>query len=326
MHFTERSPLENGFAQVFDANIKPQLEEFEFERLAMLAKARRTTMIIIAAAIALVGATYLITGTEYITAAIMMAVLFTPFVIFGMKSAAGGRWTSKIKDVAMPMICDHVGDLTYNAGGSSFSLAAMKNMNLLPKYDDSTLRSLMRGTHNSVGYDMVHATLSKENHNNDNGPSSTTVFQGLLFRIQMPNRAPGRIALMRDRGGMGNKLAETFSFGSTRSMPKVSFDHIAFEAAFEVYSDQPDAARTFLPDSTLDALLQIGEEQGQGRGAQAFVGGFEGNAFYMVLKRDGDFMKMGDINTSVAEIEDDLHGVFDDIALSHNVIDRLTGA
>jgi len=129
--------------------------------------------------------------------------------------------------------------------------------------------------------------------------------------------------LLGDRGGVGNKLGEMFAFGGSRSMPKVAFDHAPFEAAFETYADQPEAALRFMPQPFLDALLDIGESHGGHRGARAFVAGFEGTSFYMALRRGGAFMRMGKLTTKVTDMEGDLHAIFDDIALSHQIIDRL---
>lgn len=326
MKFTERPPLEKGFAEVFANEVQPQLNEFEFERKAVLKKTYLTMAMLPAIALGLIGAVYAISGAEYMVPAILLSVLFAGAGMVAVWGSAAGKWGSKVKDVAMPAICNHVGYLTYSASGQAFALDIMKDMRLLPKHDNAALRSLLRGTHNGTDFEMVHATLTSTHTDSENRRRTTTDFKGLLFRIEMPERAPGRIALMRDRGGVGNKLAETFAFGSTRSLPKVTFDHAAFEAAFEVYADNPDAAKAFLPDTMLDALLQIGQSHGQGQGTKAFVGGFHGNSFYMALQRQGHFMKMGNLTTPVDQIEDDLHGIFDDIALSHGVVDRLKSA
>jgi hypothetical protein len=216
--------------------------------------------------------------------------------------------------------------LEFSQGGSAFSLSVMSDMKLLPKYDNAALRSLLTGTHNDTKFEMVHANLTIKYQDNDNRNRTETVFQGLLFRIELADSAPGRIALMRDRGGIGNKLAETFAFGSTRSLPKITFDHTAFEAAFEVYGDRPDEAEAFLSAQVREALLQIGYEQGGGRKADSFVAGFSNRSFYMALMRDGSFMTMGSLTTPVADMEGDLHGIFADIALAHRVVDQLQTA
>ncbi|OAN75870.1 hypothetical protein A8B78_15630 [Jannaschia sp. EhC01] len=97
-------------------------------------------------------------------------------------------------------------------------------------------------------------------------------------------------------------------------------------AVFEVYADNPEGAKTFLTDAMRDALLKIGQHHGQGLGQKAHVAGFQSNSCYMALRRQGSFMKMGSLTQPVDEIEEDLHGLFDDITLSLQVVDRLMQA
>lgn len=321
MNFTERSPIESGFAAVFDTQIKPQLIEFEFERKAVLRRTYLQMAALLAVGVAIMIAGNFVAYGEYLVPALIFGGALGLGGAYMMHKNACARWTSKIKDAAMPAICDHVGDLTYSASGSGFSLSAMENMRLLPKYDNAYRRALMRGTHNGSGFEMVHTTLTETHYDNENRRRTHTVFRGLLFRIDMPTPAPGQIVLMRDRGKIGNKLAEKLAFGSTRSLPKVSFDDGPFEAAFEVYATQPEAAQTYLSGALRAALLRIGSEQGNG--AKGMVAGFERGSFYIALERSGSFMTMGSLTTPVHEIEEDLHGIFDDIAISHQVIDRL---
>lgn len=325
MNFTERSPIEEGFAQVFEADVAPQLIEFEFERKAVLRKTYRNMGLIAAAAVAVFGVAYQIWDPEDLFIVIAVIIGGAIGISYLIWAHAGSKWASNIKDIAMPVICDHVGELTYASSGGAFSIDTMMDLKLLPKHDKAARSSHFRGTHNGSAFEMVHATLTTESEGN-NGRNSSTVFRGLLFRIDMDPPAPGRIVLMRDRGGMGNKMAEAFSFGSTRALPKVAFDDVDFEAAFEVYADRPDQAMAYLSDSMRDAIMHIGADQGRGLGAEAFVAGFQNKSFYMALKRDGAFMKMGGLTTPVTEIEQDLHGVFDDIALIYEVVDRLHAA
>ena len=326
MSFTERTPLEHGFAPVFANTVEPQLAEFEFERKALLRKTHRNMVLIALAGIALVGLAYLIWGNDSLPGAPIAGVILTAIALFIAPASAGDKWEGKLRDIVMPAICDHVGDLTYSGGGSAFSIDVFKDLKLLPKHDRAARSHLYRGTRNGTDFQMVHAHLTITTEGSNDQRKTTTVFQGLLFRIDLPHAAPGRIALMRDRGSVGNKVAEALSFGSTRSLPKVSFDHDTFEAAFEVYADQPDAAKDFLTQAKRDALLQFGQDQGGGLGAQAFVAGYYGASFYMALERGGARMTMGGLNTSVTEIEEDLHRVFDAIALAHSAVDTLSGA
>ena len=109
------------------------------------------------------------------------------------------------------------------------------------------------------------------------------------------------------------------------SMPKAVFDDPMFESAFEVYADDPKAAKEFMPKIFRENLLAIGDSEGGRKGAKAMLAGFDGTDFYLVLTRGGSFMQMGKLTRKVTEMEDDLHAIFDDIAISHRIIDRLHG-
>lgn len=323
MPFTERSPLEQGFTAVYEAEIQPQLNEFEFERQAVL---KRTYLLMALCVAAAVAASFVLAQFFDPIGAVIVGVMIAAFSMFWIWGRAADKWGGKVKDIAMPAICDHVGDLEYEANGSRFPMAPMMDLKLLPKHDRASLSSRFHGTHNGATFQMVRATLTSTYTDNDNRTRTTTEFAGLLFRIDLPTPAPGRIALMRDRGGVGNKLAETFAFGSTRSLPKVTFDDAPFEAAFEVYASDPDGAQAYLDEALRAALLTVGRGHGEGIGGKGLVAGFVHKAFYVALERRSPAITMGALNTPVSEIEDDLHRAFDNIALAHEIVGTLTNA
>lgn len=325
MQFSERSPLEAGFAQVFQADVRPKLLVLEEERIQRLRNAYRYVAVVLAVTIALIGLVYVIWGGDGFFGYVIVAMLGGVAAYLAWTLQASG-WNSSVEDAVMPAICAHVGDLEFDSNGGPFPIAEMHDLDLLPGHDSRSLSDWLRGTHNGTGYELVHATLSRQTRNSKGESRSRTVFTGLLIHIDVPVDVPGKVVLMRDHGGFGNTFSEMFSFGGARSMPKVEFDHAAFEAAFEVYADQPEDVRNFMPDPFLDALLNIGEDHGGGRGAKSFVAGFQNRSFFMALARKGAFMRMGKLTTPVANMEDDLHAIFDDIALSHQIIDRLHGA
>ena len=327
MDFTEHSKLEAGFAPIFRETILPKLQQLESERVELLGTTRKIIAVILAVAIFLTATILWFWGDSafgFFSAAV--------FVFFGIAGSVflwkvqTSGWTSSVADTVMPPICEHVGNLNYeNHRLAGFPLQNIRDMGLLPHYDNSDLSSRLDGTYRGTSYDMVKAELTKTTRGSNNNDTTSTVFSGLLFHIEVPAKSPGRIMIMRDRGGFGNKLGEMLSFGGARSMPKLDFDHAAFEDAFEVYAENPDTARSYMPKMFRDSLLAIGESEGGRRGAKAMLAGFEGTSFYLVLSRGGAFMQMGKLTKSVTEIEDDLHAIFDDIELSHRIIDRLHG-
>lgn len=327
MNFTERTPIEAGFEAVFKADVKPKLLEFEFERQAVHRKTRIQTGLIIAAAVAIFALLLWYVGDEEGPfAPLLIAVVIGYAGVTYVNYRASIRWRSQVKDIAMPAICSHLGDLTHSASGDTFPLEAMIALRLVPDTQYKHRRNLMSGSYHGTGFSAVHARLLIEGGGRADPVTHPARFQGLLFQIDLPRPAPGQIAVIRDWGRVGNKLAETFSVGGTRSMPKVAVNQADLEDAFEVYAEDPDAAKAFLTDRLVKALLRFGYEHGANGSEKSITAGFDNSTFYLALRRGDDFLSVGDLGTPVEEIEEELHGVFSDIALIHSVIDGLNDA
>ncbi|MDF0601195.1 DUF3137 domain-containing protein [Psychromarinibacter sp. C21-152] len=326
MDFTERTPLEQGFAPVFRDHVAPALEKIETERLRRLATARKWLFICIGAGVAL-GAvlSFLIQGEARFIFA-LVAVGLGVIVGLTIRSAQANAWSGAVEQAVMPAICDHVGELQFSSTPTrDFPVSQMRALGMLGSYDRANLTDELRGTYRDTSYHMVEARLTKKTRDSDNKTKTRTVFDGLLFHIAVPVEAPGRILVARDYGAIGNTLSGLFSGDRGRGMPRVELEHERFERAFEVHADRPDEARAFMPPPFLDSLLAIGEDEGGRKGTKSMVAGFEGSAFYLALARGGSFMKMGGLTTSVTEMEEDLHAIFADIALVRRIIDRLHG-
>lgn len=325
MDFTERLPLEHGFAAVFHDRIRPGLLQMEEERKARLRRARLHAALALVFGPGLGLAIFLGMGEgfgTFLAVAVAILGLIAAFVLWNIQSSA---WKGKVEDLVMPVVCDHVGDLEYSSDGpAGFPVAQMRALRMLPNYDTVALSHDMRGTHHGTDFELVHARLATETRDSNGDSKTRTVFSGLLFRIEVPVEAPTPILIARDWGVVGNKLGTLFSGGKRAGMPKVAFDHPAFEAAFEVHANDPQAARDFMPNAFLDNLLTIGEESGR-RGAKSMTAAFTGRTFYLALERSGQFMQLGSLTRPVTDMEDDLHGIFADIALVHRIIDRLHG-
>ncbi len=326
MDFTERTELERGFAEVFRARVAPALRKIEKDRVARLATARKWLAICALGGIALGAVIYFAfdgTGVTIAAVAVALIGIVAGFVVRGAQSSA---WSGAVEKAVMPAICDHVGDLEFSSAPSKgVPVEAMRQLGLFGSYDRTTLRDELRGSYRGTNYELVEAHLTKQTRDSDNDTKTTTVFRGLLFHIAVPVAAPGPILIARDFGAVGNTLGAFFSGKSGRGMPRVPMDHEGFEQAFEVHAEDPEGARGFLPPAFLDALLEIGEEEGGKKGAKSMVAGFEGQSFYLALQRGGEFMRMGSLSKSVTEMEDDLHAIFADIAVIRRIIDRLHG-
>ena len=322
MDFNERSPIEIGFARVFQRDVKPNLLALEATRQRLLSQ---TIWLLLACACATVATiTALVLWVDMVQPMAAIALPALLGIIGGVRLVTfqSKRWTASVNTALMPAICAHVGDITYSENGNGFSLRPLDDLQLLPNFTHSELTSRLSGTHNGVAFDLVHARLRKSSRRR---MTAQTVFQGILLRSDVQTPAPGRIVFLPERGHLGNMLAESFSFGGTRAMSKLDFDHPAFERQYEVYADRPSEAYGYVPPQLLSSLLDISHLHGTGRGSNSLLAGYDYGAFYMALRRPSTFLRAGGLRTPVGDMVLEIHEVFDDIARVQDILDRLQG-
>jgi hypothetical protein len=329
MEFEERAPIEEGFSAVFEAELAPDLDRIETDRQALLGKAKRHGGIPLGiggvlAIWSLIGAD----DWEGRLVGAVVALAFGGLVAWFLWSRQSNRWGNRLADTVMPVICRFLGDLDYDkTARKRFPLDRVQGLGLIGTYNRASLEDRLEGTYRDTPFELVEAKLQHRSSGGggDNDSSTTTIFKGLLMRIGVPESVGTDIFIARELGGFGNKLGEMFAFGGGRSMPRVEFDHDAFEAAFAVYADDPDEARRIMPAGFRETLLGIAESEGGEKGARAMRAGFQDESFYLALERGGPFLEVGSLTTPMHDIEDDLHGVFEDLALIRRIIDRLHG-
>ncbi|WP_101067216.1 DUF3137 domain-containing protein [Roseovarius salinarum] len=331
MDFTEKAPIEDGFARVFKDRIAPELDRLENERLTLLSRAKMHAGIPVG--IALLVAAFAVWRSDGMEGALVGAIV--PVAIGGVVAfllwrRQAHRWGGEVAEAVMPVVCDFLGDLEYDRDARMrFPLDRIQGLGLIGSFNRSELSDRLEGRYRDTEFELVEAHLKRrtQDHDDDgdNTSRTTNVFDGILIRVGVPEPVPTDILITRDLGGFGNKLSEMLSFGSGRSMPKVAFDHADFEAAFEVYADDPDAARKTMPPAFLDNLLAIGRDEGGDKGLRGMTAGFQRENFYLALDRSGDFLAMGGLTRPVTDIEPDLHRAFEDLALVRRIIDRLHG-
>lgn len=332
MPFTERSPLESGFAKVFDEKLAPELDRLEARRQELLAGARRQVGIALAVGVVAGVLLAMSAGSEgwaglLLGLGVPTAIGAGVALILWRRQA--GKWEGEMARTVMPVVCGFIGDLDYDREAmGGFPLQRAQKLGVIGSFTDARLTDRLEGRYRDTPFELVEAKLTSKSRSRgkDESSNTTTVFDGLLFRIGVPEPVAAPILIARDYTSVGNKLAEMLSFGSGRgSMPKVELSHERFESHFEVYSRDPDAARALLAPGFLDNLMEIGDSEGGQSGLRGLQAGFSEDSFFLALWREGDFLAMGSLSRPATGIEADLHAVFDDIALVRRIIDRLHG-
>lgn len=334
--FAEHAPIESGFSKHFDERIVPRLNELEEQRQAILSVAKKHAAIALAVGAGF-GLLFMMFGTGSSGFGGLLAGFFIPLAFGGVAAfllwkRQARKWNGTAAEAVMPEVCDFLGDLSYDyEAHKGFPLERMQKLGVIRSHTRSEISDRLEGTYRETPFEIVEAELISEanrssaNASNDSSDrSSRTLFKGLLMRIGVPEPIPARILIARDFGP-ANKLGELFGGSSGRGMPKLDTGHPEFERHFEVYAADPKVARDVLAPGLLDNFVRIAESEAGRHGTEGLEAGFHDDSFFMALRREGDFLKMGGLTTPADALEGDLHGVFEDIATVRRIIDRLHG-
>jgi len=314
-HFTERTALERGFAEVYRGEILPVLERHEAERKVMRRKALQGMGIT-----GFGGGGGLVAGvqTEADIGAVIGGAVATVGT-FGVKSYYESKWRKGLGKDILPILARFLGEMEY--GRQRIDLGPFRELGVVPGYDRSSLEDPVAGSHLGLDWAMSEATLRDRYRDSKGRTRTRTVFRGLLIRIAVENPAP-RIFFARDRGSAFNWVSEQFS-SARRGLDRVELGDPAFEEVYEVYSDDPEAARAYLVDQVLWGLKQFAAEEADGE--RYIACGFMGDAFYLALPRSGDFLAIGSLFKPVNTAEADVRQALSDLDLPRRLIGWLTG-
>ena len=314
--FVEREPYEKGFAEIFEREIVPKLHDAEQNRLELL---RQIKQRIIVALIALAG---------IVVAAVFLIFLGLPWNYSVLLVLAAGYfgWTwassprkkhqSELRGIIVGPACHFLGNLEYTREpGKRFDYKLFGDLGVIGSYQSASVEDLFVGHHRDTGFKMVEGRFTKGSRS-----GTTTVFDGLLFEIEVPITFAGRILIGRDHGRLGNALAGVFK-GTTRGVERVTFDHPEFEKRYAAYSDDPAEARQVMAPAFLDTMVALADTYKEKSLGAAFADG----VFLLAVPVKGDLFEPGSVRQSVYDCEEDIHEFLKDVTIAHNVIDFLHG-
>ncbi|MEM9140987.1 MAG: DUF3137 domain-containing protein, partial [Pseudomonadota bacterium] len=306
--FTEQAPYEQGFARVFQDRIAPILDGHEQERLKMRKKALMGMGAGGTVGVGSAGGGIAVESEYGIFGAVIGGI-----GAFGAKSYFEGQWRAGLGGEVLPILCEFLGEMSY--GDQRINLSEFSNVGVLPNYDRSHLEDPVAGTHDGLNWAMTEAKLEKRTRDSKGRTKTTTVFRGLLFKIQINGPAP-RIFFGRDRGGTLNWLSETFS-SSRRGLEKVHVPDPAFEDIYETYSDNPTAALQFIDGRLTSGLLEVAKTES---GKKYISCAMEGDGLYLAMPRSSDFLGLGSLFRPLTTIDKDLHEALADLTMPGRVI------
>jgi hypothetical protein len=310
-----------SFAEFFATEIAPGLPALEAQRRDRLRKAtvRAVGLGFVVAAVA--AAAFAL--PEY---RIVLAVL----VVLGL--AAGAWWVTAparrhreaVRAAAVEPLRRYLGNLDYqrkpghHKQGGRFDLGLIERSGIVGGFNRWKLEDLLSGRHRDTDYQMVEARLKRRS--GGKRRSSTTVFKGLLCSLSVPVAFKCRVLLVGDKGALGNRVADFLRDKCTALTP-VPLDHGAFEDRFQVYSDDPAAARELLQPGLLDSLLAIADDAGK----EAVNCGFLEGRFVIAIPQAKDLFEIGRLTRSLDFAEEDIRRLAIEFTIPQRLIDNLHG-
>ena len=113
----------------------------------------------------------------------------------------------------------------------------------MPGHDSRHFEDLIKGERAGAAFSLVEAKLETS------GDNGGTVFQGMLFHVQYPERFLGRTLMARSRWWKRGKAA--------KDLQKVSLVSSELDKAFTVYSTDQVEARALLTPDRMERLIAL---------------------------------------------------------------------
>jgi len=299
------------FDRLYDRQIAPQVAGLEETRLACR-KSFFWRLLTVGAVLLLVfAASRIFTGIS-LEITLLLVALVAVGGFFWLRGPFR-KFDSAARDLIMPAVCDLFGEVDYERRPAGYpTLQLFEYVGAVPGFSRSSLEDLFTGRHRNTHYAMVEAKLRTR------GKRSRTVFKGLLFTVSVPQKFSAKVLIGREAGQLLNKLDSWFK--KLADMKPVHFQRNDFEAAYEVYSDDPDEARELLNPSFLDNMLAIAQSH-DGRVRAAFIDGW----FLLALKSGKSFFEPVSLFRNTDDLKDRTRSLIDEMLIAHRLIDFLHG-
>ena len=311
--FTEETPLEHGFAHVFRDRIVPILRRQETQRQVMRRKALAGIGVSALAGAGAAAGSFM----QGFDNGIFIAPVFAVAAAIGSYGYFQNKWTTGLVSEVIPVMCDFLGGMRY--GGPALSPAEFADLGVVPTHTGARLDDTVSGSHDGRGFSLTEARLTTRSSSGKGRTRTTTVFRGLLIRIELAGEAP-EIYFARDCGGLANRLGEAFS-PVRQGRQRIETGSADFEALYETYTDNPAAARRFITSRLTDGLLEIARAE---TGAERYIAAAtRDRGFYLAIPRSDDFLRLGSLFRPLNISEDDFHQCLADLALPRRVIEAL---
>jgi hypothetical protein len=313
--FVEQESYEANFAQVYDREIAPYLRKMEERRIRAIKRSQKIIAAIGAASLFLAWRAYLLDPVLPI-----MPIAFGGFASLFFYISRGDKLQGELTAFIRPILSDFLEDISFSEESSAeeVQLEKLERLCLAPKADSRAFGPRISGKWRGVSYQLVKASFFERYRDQDDKQRTRTLFNGILVEIECWNSMP-TIVFLPDFGKIGNQL---YSWATRDVRPPHKLDlPDELERSFEVYTDDRDRAMEALDTSFGQKILKMSEKF-QGSGSHMSTA-FQGNAFFMAIRLNHDFLSFDVMNRPLSEVDEKIHQAFRDLTIPRRIINQL---
>jgi Protein of unknown function (DUF3137) len=298
-------------SELFERGIAPALGDLERRRLGLRAR----YLCIVAAMLGAVVLALLSLPVPHHGLAAAGIAFAIGYMLLRATERSYGR---AVRRTVMPTVCAAIGEIEHDAGSApELNLDLLQEIGLVPGHNRRRIDDVFRGRHRQTGFTMAEVRLRRERRSGKR--SGHTVFQGLIFAIDVPRPVSGRVLIARDGGLIGNGIKGWLR--SLGGMQRMALPDDAFEARFELYADRPEATREIVTPALCDSLVALAESHD----GAPFQAAFADQRFFLAMPRRGDQFRIGSLFRSTGTLRDELAPLVHDVRIVHRLIDYLHG-
>ncbi len=232
------------------AELESRLAELEVERVELFGWLKKFGLILLGITLAAMAIVSAVFGAEEDAYFIGIAVLLVSLVYAFHRI---NKLRNRGKAELMGRIAQALGfDYRLNAAG--FPLDHFRRLGLLPRHDRDDLHDhLSAETASGERLELVDAKLQRKRRSRKRrGPQYTTVFTGLLLRVDAAETFSDQVLVLKDSGMVGNALG-----GWLRSDEPVHLESARFNDTYTVYANDQVEARRLLTPTVMERCLEL---------------------------------------------------------------------
>jgi len=309
-----------SFTEFFAAEIAPGLPALEAQRRDRLRNAYTrifgAAFVVVVAALIAWLAWHPVAGGVVLVAGALIGLTWA--------RQPAKRHRSAVRDLVIPPLLRFLGtgegNVEYHREPDGrFDLDRVKRSGITGTFNRAKLEDLFLGRYRDTDFRMVEARLRRKRQRGGRS-GRRTVFSGLLRDISVPAAFSGAVLLVGDKGAAGNWVVDLLKRNFAGIEP-VALGDPAFEARYQVYSDNPAEAQRLLQPGMLETLLALSDELDRKAVNCAFLEG----RYLMAIPQRRDLFEIGLLQRSLEHAEDDLRRLAAEFTIAHRLIDNLHG-